>query len=275
MLDMVVRVVAQWLPISKGRATVAVDGWLAVAEAAAELEVSKSRVRQLLAEGVLSGRKVGAQILVDQGGIRRRAAHRPAAGRPLGPQLAWAALAALSADRSIDVAAHGDRNLRHRLNALLRSSPSPDRWRMLLCARARPQRCWAHPAVIAELLADKRVSVGGARAAARSGLNISAGDDVVVYAAQHDVPALLEYYALEDDPHGPVELRAVPAAAGDFAPRGGVAVPLAAAVFDLLDADDSRLRHAAREWLEHSATRRYDLGRHDVQPGAAARAAAG
>lgn len=253
----------------------ALDGWLAVAEAAAELGVSKSRVRQLLADGALAGRKVGAQILVDQAGVRRRAAHRPAAGRPLGPQLAWAALAALSADGSVDVRAHADRNLRHRLNALLRSSPAPDRWRMLLRARARSQRFWAHPAMVAELLDDERVSVGGARAAGRSGLNISAGDDVVVYAAEHDVPALREYYALEDDPHGPVELRVVPAAAGHFAPHGGAAVPLAAAVVDMLDADDSRLRHAAREWLEHSAARLCDLGPHNVQPVAAARAAAG
>jgi len=252
-----------------------VDGWLAVAEAAAELGVSKSRVRQLLADGALTGRKVGAQILVDQAGVQHRAAHRPAAGRPLGPQLAWAALAALSADGGVDVRAQADRNLRHRLNALLRSSPAPDRWRMLLRARARPQRCWAHPAVIAELLADERVSVGGARAAARSGLNVSAGDDVVVYAAEHDIPALREHYGLEDDPHGPVELRAVPAAAGHFAPQGGTAVLLAAAVFDMLDADDSRLRHAAREWLEHSAARQRDHGPHNAQLRAAARAAAG
>jgi len=172
----------------------------------------------------------------------------------------------LSADGSVDVRALADRNLRHRLNALLRSSPSPDRWRMLLRARARQQHCWAHPAVIAELLDDERVSVGGARAAARSGLNISAGDDVVVYAAEQDVPALRELYGLDDDPRGPVELRAVPAAAGHFAPHDGVAVPLAAAVFDLLDADDSRLRHAAREWLELSAARLSGLDPHDVQP---------
>lgn len=78
--------------------------------------------------------------------------------------------------------------------------------------------------------------------------------------------ALRGHYALKDDPRGPVELRAVPAAAGQFAPQGGAAIPLAAAVFDLLDADDSRLRHVARAWLEQSATRRSGLGPHDVQP---------
>ena len=56
----------------------AVDGWLAVAEAAAELGVSKSRIRQLLADGALAGHKVGAQILVDQAGAEPRIAPPPA-----------------------------------------------------------------------------------------------------------------------------------------------------------------------------------------------------
>ena len=237
----------------------ALDGWVAVAEAAAELGVSKPRVHQLIADGLLSGRKVGAQVLVDEAGVRRRAAHRPPAGRPLGPQLAWAVLAALSDDGGLDdVRAHADRNLRHRLNNLLHAAPGPDGWQLLLRARAHPKRFWAHPAMLAELLDDERVSLGGARAAGRSGLNISAGDDVVLYAAQHDVPALLERYTLEDDPHGEVELRAVPPAAGQLAPQGGAAVPLAAAVFDMLDADDSRLQHAAREWLEQTTARLRD-----------------
>lgn len=229
----------------------ALDGWMAVAEVAAELGVSKPRVHQLIADGLLSGRKVGAQVLVDEASVRRRAAHRPSAGRPLGPQLAWAALAALSDDTGIEhVRAHADRNLRHRLKNLLHAAPEPEAWQLLLRARARPKRFWAHGAMLAELLDDERVSLGGARAASRSGLNISAGGDVVLYAAEHDVPALLERYALEDDPHGQVELRAVPPAAGHFAPQGNAAVPLAAAVFDMLDAQDSRLQDAAREWLE-------------------------
>ncbi len=241
----------------------AVDGWMAVAEAAAELGVSKPRVHQLLADGALSGRKVGAQVLVDQTGVRRRAARPPAPGRPLGPQLAWAVLAALSAVGGVeDVRAHVDRNLRHRLNVLLQSSPPPEGWRMLLRARAGRQRFWAHPAMVAELVDDPRVSLGGARAAGRGGLDISAGDDVVVYARADDVAALREHYALEDDPHGAVELCAVPAAAGRFAPQGGSPVPLAAAVLDMLDADDSRLQHAACAWLEQASAR----GRSEATP---------
>lgn len=241
----------------------AVDGWMAVAEAAAELGVSKPRVHQLLADGALSGRKVGAQVLVDQAGVRRRAARPPAPGRPLGPQLAWAALAALSADGAVeDVRAQVDRHLRHRLNALLEAPPAPEGWRMLLRARADRQRFWAHPAMVAELVDDPRVSVAGARAAGRSGLDISAGDDVVVYARDDDVPALREHYSLENDPHGAVELCAFPASAGRFAPQGGSPVPLAAAVLDTLDAEDSRLQQAACAWLEQASAR----VRHEAAP---------
>lgn len=224
--------------------------WLSVAEAAARLRVSPRRVRQLLDAGDLTGDTVGRHVLVDSASVERRLTAEVPPGRPTGAKMAWAVLAALTSDGT---AQPHDRLLRHRLAKLLAERRPADDWVTLLRRRATAQRYWAHPGVIDELLADPEVSVGRARAAALAGLRVSPGDDAVAYVRAAALPRLVQRYALQPDPDGRLEIRVVPEDAGEFAPVPGAPVPLAAAVLDMAESPDARMRAVAAQWLNARA----------------------
>ena len=57
-------------------------------------------------------------------------------------------------------------------------------------------------------------------------------------------------YALEPDVNGALELRAYERHPAGTTPLAGVPVPVAAAVFDLLESDDVRLQRIARNWSD-------------------------
>ena len=137
----------------------------------------------------------------------------------------------------------------------MRQSRSAQDWQQLVRRRALARRYWAHPAVVAEVMADGRVSVGRARAAAAAGLNVSPGDDALAYVAEDCLPTVVNQYLLEGDSDGPVELQVVAASVGSAGPIPGQPVIVAAAVMDMLDSDDSRLRHAVSEWLDGATER--------------------
>ena len=236
------------------------QGWLSVAQTADAMAISTPRVRRLIADQVLVSTRVGRHVLVDASSVHRRIERRPPAGRPLSPRAAWAVLAAFSDDahspeQAVGRAAAGDRRLRHRLSLLLRQPRSAQDWQQLVRRRAQARRYWAHPAVVAEIMADGRVSVGRARAAAAAGLDVSPGDDALAYVAEEHLPTVVSQYLLEDDPSGPIDLRVVTASVGSAGPLPGQPVIVAAAVMDMLDSDDARLRHAASGWLD-GATKR-------------------
>ena len=230
--------------------------WLSVAQAAARLKVSPRRVRQLLAAGELSGEDVGGRALLDAAQVESRVARRPSPGRPFSPALAWMLLAVLS-DPGGSQAAAEDRSTRHRLRRLLiqlsdPQGPSVEELESLLRRRARPHRFWIHPRLMAQVFADPRVSAGRARAAAAYGLDVSPGDDALGYVAASDLADVQAQYALEPDLSGALELRAYEPQPAGTTPLAGRPVPVAAAVFDLLESDDVRLQRIARNWLEHA-----------------------
>lgn len=230
--------------------------WLSVAQAAARLKVSPRRVRQLLAAGELAGEDVGGRALLDAAQVESRAARRPSPGRPFSPALAWMLLAVLS-DPGSPPATAADRSTRHRLRRLLAQlsdpqGPSVEELVSLLRRRARSNRYWIHPGLMAQVFTDPRVSDGRARAAAAYGLDVSPGDDALGYVAESDLADVEAQYALEPDLNGPLELRAYEPQPAGTTPLVGGPVPVAAAVFDLLESDDVRLQRIARNWLDRA-----------------------
>ena len=233
--------------------------WMSVSDAARSLAVSEPRVRQLLKSQSIVGEQIGSRWVVDRESIQARAAHKPAAGRPLGPRACWALLYALS---SVDQAAAGewswqkalpDRGLRHRLKMFAAEHPPSEQWNELLRRRAVSHRFRAHPDVIAHLSRDPHVSVGGARAVAALGHDLSPGNDWLGYLPEAELPALIGRYALEPDPAGPVLVMAIPSQADpEHLPLQGAPVPLIVAMVDLLGSPDSRSRHLALSWLASS-----------------------
>ncbi len=233
--------------------------WMSVGDAARSLAVSEPRVRQLLKSQSLVGEQIGSRWVVDRASIQARAAQKPAAGRPLGPGACWALLHALS---SVDQHFAGewswrnavaDRGLRHRLKMFAAQHPPGAEWNELLRRRAASHRFWAHPDVSPHLSRDPHVSVGGARAVAASGHDLSPGGDWLGYLPAAELPALIGRYALEPDPAGSVLVMAIPsqADAGNL-PLQGAPVPLIVAMVDLLGSPDSRSRHLALSWLAKS-----------------------
>ena len=233
--------------------------WMSVSEAARSLAVSEPRVRQLLKSQSLLGEQIGSSWVVDRESVQARAAQKPAAGRPLGPRACWALLCALS---SFDHCAAGewswryavaDRGLRHRLKMFAAEHPPSVEWNELLRRRAVSHRFWAHPDVIAHLSRDPHVSVGGARAVAASGHDLSPGADWLGYLAEEELPALIGRYALQADPAGPVVVMAIASQADrEHLPLQGAPVLLIVAMVDLLGSSDSRSRHLALSWLASS-----------------------
>jgi excisionase family DNA binding protein len=232
------------------------ERWLSVAQAAVRLNVSPRRIRQLLAAGELVGENVGGRALLDAAQVERRAVRHPSSGRPFSPALAWMVLAVLS-DPGSPEAAVADRSTRHRLHRVLAQvsdpkGPSAEDLESLLRRRARSHRFWIHPRLMAQVFADARVSAGRARAAAAYGLDVSPGDDALGYIAESDLAAVQAQYALEPDLNGALELRAYEPQPAGTTPHAGKPVPVAAAVFDLLESDDVRLQRIARNWLERA-----------------------
>jgi excisionase family DNA binding protein len=232
------------------------ERWLTVAQAAARLKVSPRRVRQLVAAGELSAEYLGDRALLDAAQVQKRAVQRPHSGRPYSPALAWRLLAVLS-DPGSPQANAADRSTRHRLRRLLvqlsdPQGPSVEELESLLRRRARPHRYWIHPGLLAQVFTDPRVSAGRARAAAAYGLDVSPGDDALGYVAESDRADVEAQYALEPDLNGRLELRGYQPQPAGTTPLGGMPVPVAAAVFDLLESDDVRLQRVARNWLDRA-----------------------
>ncbi len=241
------------------------DRWLSVGEAARVLGVSPAHVRRLAGSGRLAAQRHAGVWFIDPDAVLARVQSRPRAGRPLSPVSAWALLALLERmgrPRSPDgppvstealVADIGlTRVQRHRLAALLCEAPDADRLTHLLRRRADQRRMRVHPGVLARVLADRRVRVGGAHAAAAAGAGLSAGGRPLAYVPAAQVDRLVADYRMVPDPAGNIVLAVVPdvATAREGAVGAGHGpMPLAVAWADLLDDPDARARGAARDWV--------------------------
>ena len=155
-----------------------------VAEAAAELGVSERRVRQMLADGVLAGDRVGRTWVIEPEQLRRIEHRRPEVGRPWSPASAWAVLA---------LADGGDPDLSpvERSRARKRLAQGLDGVAGRLAARAELRQFYAHPSVLDRLAEAPTVVRGGISAVAEHGADLVAVDGFEGYVRAGDLDKLV------------------------------------------------------------------------------------
>lgn len=222
--------------------------YVSVAEAAARLEVSPRRVRQLLKDGGLAGHRVGETWLVVADELESRLKSPPSSGRPLSSTSAWDVLAALSeVEEGLEPLSPTARSrARSRAKQLRGHSSSIDsnEWRSALRRRAQLHRFYAHPSVIADLLADRRVVRSGVSAAQYHGADLVVLGGAEGYVRASDLDGVMSQYALSaaSKADANVWLREV-SEGGDWLFRYRVA-PASVVAADLIERDGYR-DHAA------------------------------
>ena len=222
--------------------------YVSVAEAAARLEVSPRRVRQLITDGGLAGQRVGGTWLVVADELESRLKSPPSSGRPLSSTSAWDVLAALSeVEEGLEPLSPSARSrARSRAKQLRRHSASIDsnEWRSALRRRAQLHRFYAHPSVLADLLDDRRVVRSGVSAAHHHGADLVVVGDAEGYVRANDLDGVMDQYALSaaSTADANVWLRVV-SKGGDWLFRYRVA-PASVVAADLIERDGYR-DHAA------------------------------
>ena len=213
---------------------------MGVAEAAEQLGVSARRVRQMLADGVLAGERVGRAWIIDREQLHQVSVFRPEVGRPWSPASAWAVLA-LSDGEGVDLSPVDRSRARKRLAQGLEHLVGR------LAARCERRRFYAHPGVM-EQLADEAVR-GGISAAVHHGAGLVIGESVEGYVRASDIDHLVDQLALDDQAVRPnVLLRIVDDGVWPFEPDQRYAGRSVVGV-DLLESEDPRSRRAGAELL--------------------------
>ena len=215
---------------------------LGVSEAAAELGVSPRRVRQMLADGVLVGDRVGRAWVLDSGQLHQAGRRRPEVGRPWSAASAWAVLA--MADREKPILSPVERSrARKRLAEGLESVAGR------LGARADRRSFYAHPSVLDRLVDVPGVVRSGISAASAHGVDLLVGHEFEAYVRAGALDSLVSQYGLDSDGARPnVLLRVIDDVVWPFQPGQGSA-GRAVVAMDLLESDDPRTQRAGAELL--------------------------
>ncbi len=202
---------------------------LPVSAAADELSVHPSRVRALIASGVLVAEKVGGVWLVDRASIAGRNRQPISAGRPLSPANAWALLLAASGG---ELPSELEPSARWRVRRALEVY-GLDALRSRLVRRAEPLSYWALAGELRALRDRGDLVFSGPSAAAAYDLGLVGADAIDAYVSARLIGPLQREHALErmSGPESNVVLRAVPDGAWllndrRFAPLAAVAVDL-------------------------------------------------
>lgn len=209
---------------------------LPVSAVADELSVHPSRVRVLIASGVLAAEKVGGVWLVDRASVARRNRERGPAGRPLSPDNAWALLLAASGEEQPPGL---DPSTRWRIRRAL-DVYGLSALRSRLARRAVPSSYWALAGELRALRDRADLMLSGASAAAVYDLGLVGTDTIDAYVPAHLVASLQREHALEQmsGPESNVVLRTVPH--GVWLPSPRRFAPLAAVAVDLWSYTDPR-----------------------------------
>lgn len=227
---------------------------LLVSEVAERLGVSAQRVRAMLRDGQLHGRRAGGVWFVDEAQVLKPRR----LGRPLSSRNAWGLVLAVArggapgAQHSIDVfwaqpdtqtqLSQSDRSkLRHRLNALPGNPDAPRLLSSWLAARARPitvsapepEALYLDPDLVASGLSDARTEMSG-------------GGEAEFYAQPGTLPSVLRRHLLVEDPKGQVILR-------EAGIRLEAPVPLLLLAADLADRGGPREMRRAAELIDEWA----------------------
>jgi excisionase family DNA binding protein len=222
--------------------------YISVAEAAARLDVSPRRVRQLLQDGHLTGWRVGETWLVGADAVELRLRSRPPSGRPLSSASAWNVLAALSdvgdgLERLSPSARSQARARAAQLRAALPNAGSSE-WRSALRGRADLRQLYGHPGVLDELLSDPRVVRSGISAAQSHGADLAVVGGAEGYVQAEDLDKIVRTYALSAAPKSDANVWLhVVKGGGDWLFRRRVA-PASVVAADLMERDGYR-DHAA------------------------------
>jgi len=163
---------------------------LSVREAAEELGVSPSAVRQLIAQGQVRASRFAGRIVIDPDHLRQvRAAARPA-GRPFSVPAAWALLRLLADQQPGPLSASRLSQLRRHLRA-----DDPQMLAGRLRRRADLAFYYVHPSLLDDLAAEPGYVLAGRSAAERVGADLAGdGGPFEVYLP----PAAAERLVLDD-----------------------------------------------------------------------------
>jgi hypothetical protein len=212
--------------------------WVSIQDAAARLDLNPGRVRRLVSQGLLEGRKVGGRWLVDEAAINERLDANARAGRPLSPRSAWGLLWAAD-ERPMPWLAPRERSrARHRAH-----SWPLDEWSWACRHRAIAYKLRAHPSMLQSLLDDPRVVRGGA-SVRQLAVDLIAVGDGELYVREADAPSVIDEYSLIRSQQPNVVLRVPP---GDMWLFDAGEAPWPVVVVDLLDARDDRSARAAND----------------------------
>jgi excisionase family DNA binding protein len=217
-----------------------------VREAAERLELNPGRVRRLVSQGLLEGRKVGGRWLVDEAAISERLDANARAGRPLSPRSAWGLLWAADG-RPLPWLAPRERS---RARQRARSWPL-DEWSWACRHRAVVNKFRAHPSMLPPLLDDPRLVRGGASVRQLS-VDLVAVGDAELYVRGSDVPSVIDEYSLIPSQRPNVAMRVPPA---DLWLFDNEEAPWPVVVVDLLDARGDRSVRAANDLAKRMRAR--------------------
>ncbi|MGI8313389.1 hypothetical protein [Saccharopolyspora hattusasensis] len=221
-------------------------------EAAARLQISQKRARDLARGGQLRTIKLGREYLVDVGSIRhRQQVMHPQPGRPLSPRMAWALLVLASGEEPDWVSPAERSRLRRYL------SRNIEQWPRLLQSRAELHRIRILAGPLRKLRELPGVASGGISAAARYGLDLMpSGAEHELYVPAESFRELREAGRIKLGASEPnVVVRVLPDQLPISIARDGLAPPAAVAV-DLLEAGDERSARAGKRLLDQSGAGR-------------------
>lgn len=207
--------------------------------------MSARRVRQMLADGVLEGERIGRAWVIEAEQLRAVEHRRPGVGRPWSAASAWALLALADGDEP-------ELSPVERSRARKRLAEGLDAVVGRLGARADVQRFYAHSGVLDRLARNRGVVRGGISAAAEHGADLVASGEFEGYVRGSDRDALVSRFALDDQADRPnIVLRVVDDAVWPFKPKQ-VAAGRSVVAVDLLESDDPRSQRAGAELAARS-----------------------
>jgi hypothetical protein len=219
---------------------------IGVREAARELRVVPSRVRELLAQGALPGEKLDGRWVMRREDVLARRREPPPPGRPLSATNAWLLLLEASQE---PLPAAADAMAQWRVRRALRH-PGLTAMRPRLERRAQAHCLWALPAELPALRDTEGVVLSGSNAAGALGLELVAPDAIDGYVPAERLRTLIAEHALQDAERARanVTLRAVPE--GAWMLDGRELAPAAAVALDLASYPDPRSERAGRRLLD-------------------------
>ena len=212
-----------------------------VGEASRALGVSDRRVRAMIEDGVLAGRRSGGRWLIRRDDVEQRLRQRGRPGRPLSQRNAWALLSKLSGGEWPALPAWDRSRLQRKLaEGSLLSLASE------LRGRAELRLFRADPRVLEQIRSNPVFVRSGVSAAGEYGADLRAPGVLEAYVPRDQLDALVYRYALR--PPAVADANVVLHLFDGSVPRtaDGVA-PVAAVALDLLESGDARSQRAGRE----------------------------